>query len=133
MFINEYGGRDDPTIILLALMMVAGSDLYRLMKPYLEGSYHIIAPDQGGHGKAGASRSADDEYKDLKDFLQETGCTDIKLVYGASLGVAVEERRLSYHKPKRNRENDGGHRLFRHGLPAGQGFHLYGYRKKINR
>ena len=53
MFINEYGSREDPTIILLAPMMVTGSDLYQLMKPHLEGSYHIIAPDQGGHGKAG--------------------------------------------------------------------------------
>ena len=33
MYINEYGSRDDPTVILLAPMMVSGSDLYNLMKP----------------------------------------------------------------------------------------------------
>lgn len=92
MFINEYGSRDDPTIILLAPMMVAGSDLYQLMKPHLIGSYHIIAPDQGGHGKAGIYHSADNEYKDLKGFLLEIGCTDVELIYGASLGVAVAYR-----------------------------------------
>ena len=92
MFINEYGSRDDPTIILLAPMMVSGSDLYTLMKPYFKGEYHIIAPDQGGHGKAGNYQSADEEYKYLKSFLMEIHCTDIELVYGASLGVAVAYR-----------------------------------------
>ena len=31
------------------------------MKPCFTGSYHIIAPDQGGHGKAGGCKSADEE------------------------------------------------------------------------
>ncbi len=39
--------------------------------------------------KAGAYISADDEYRELKEYLQENGYLDIKLVYGASLGVAV--------------------------------------------
>lgn len=89
MFINEYGNPNNPKMILLAPMMVSGSNLYDLMKPYLKGEYFIIAPDQGGHGKAGAYVSADDEYRQLKEYLQKNGYTDIKLVYGASLGVAV--------------------------------------------
>lgn len=92
MYINEYGSRDDPTIVLLAPMMVSGSELYTLMKPYFKGAYHIISPDQGGHGKAGAYRSADEEYRELKGFLLEINCTNIALAYGASLGVAVAYR-----------------------------------------
>ena len=92
MYINEYGSREDPTIILLAPMMVSGSDLYDLMKPRLKGDYHIIAPDQGGHGRAGAYISADEEYSALKAFLTEAGITRIALVYGASLSVAVAYR-----------------------------------------
>ena len=92
MYINEYGNRNNPTVILLAPMMVSGSDLYVLMKPHFKGSWHFIAPDQGGHGKAGAYISADDEYRDLKTCLKEMGITDIDLVYGASLGVAVAYR-----------------------------------------
>ena len=92
VFINEYGSRDDPTVILLAPMMISGSDLYEQMSPYFRGSYHIVSPDQGGHGKAGAYISADEEYRTLKSFLLETGCTTIKLVYGASMGVAVAYR-----------------------------------------
>ena len=54
MFINEYGNRNDPTVVLLAPMMISGSDLYSQMSQFFQVSYHIIAPDQGGHGKAGA-------------------------------------------------------------------------------
>lgn len=34
MFINEHGSRNDPTIILLAPMMISGSDLYGQMHPF---------------------------------------------------------------------------------------------------
>jgi len=53
MFINEFGYKDNPTVILLAPMMVSGTNLYQLMQPHFKGDYHIIASDQGGHGKAG--------------------------------------------------------------------------------
>ena len=59
MFINEFGCRDDPTFVLLAPMMVSGTDLHHLINPHFEGDYHIIAPDQGGHGQAGGYHSAD--------------------------------------------------------------------------
>ncbi|MCR5330268.1 MAG: hypothetical protein K6E62_03640 [Lachnospiraceae bacterium] len=39
MFINEYGNRNDPTVILLAPMMISGSDLYGQMSQYFQGSY----------------------------------------------------------------------------------------------
>jgi len=92
MFINEYGNRNDPLIVLLAPMMVSGEELHQLMNPYFQDNYHFVAPDQGGHGKAGAYISADDEYRTLKSFLLESGYTEIELVYGASLGAAVGYR-----------------------------------------
>ena len=92
MFINEYGNQDDPTVILLAPMMISGVELHNQMTPYFHGAYHIVAPDQGGHGKAGAYVSADEEYRTLKSFLLETDCTCIELVYGASMGAAVAYR-----------------------------------------
>ena len=92
MYINEYGNKEYPVVILLAPMMVSGSDLYELLFPYFTKAYHIIAPDQGGHGKSGAYVSADEEYDCLKKYLMEKGIRDIKLAYGASLGVAVAYR-----------------------------------------
>ncbi len=92
MFIHEYGNRDDPTVILLSPMMVSGTDLYGLMLPHFKGSFHFVAPDQGGHGVSGRYAGADEEYAELKAWLMETGCRYIKLVYGASLGVALAYR-----------------------------------------
>ncbi len=92
MYVNEYGTPGNPVIVLLAPMMVSGSDLYELMSPHFSRDYHVIAPDQGGHGKAGAYVSAEEEYDCLKRFLTDKGIKDIKLVYGASLGVAVAYR-----------------------------------------
>lgn len=92
MYINEYGNPENPKLILLAPMMISGENMHDLMMPYLKGDYFIIAPDQGGHGKAGAYISADDEYDQLKDYLEKKNYKDIKLVCGASLGVAVAWR-----------------------------------------
>ena len=77
MFIHEYGSKEDPLVLLLAPMMVSGEDLYRLMHPYFTDNYHFIAPDQGGHGKAGAYISAeevlepgDPDHSEPGDFSQ---------------------------------------------------------------
>lgn len=92
MYIHEYGNRSDPIVILLAPMMVSGDNLYHMMRPHLKGSYHIIAPDQGGHGNSGPYISADAEYAALREWLLKNGCREIALLYGASLGVAVAYR-----------------------------------------
>ncbi|MCR4640610.1 MAG: hypothetical protein K5697_01105 [Lachnospiraceae bacterium] len=92
MYINEYGDKGAPVVILLAPMMVSGSDLYELMEPYFKGTYHFISPDLGGHGKAGKFISADEEYKVLKSFLHDREIKEIALVYAASLGVTVGYR-----------------------------------------
>jgi len=34
MFINEYGDKNNPLVLLLAPMMVSGEDLYQLMHPF---------------------------------------------------------------------------------------------------
>ena len=73
MVVNEYGSPTDPAVILLAPMMVSGSDLYELMSPHFSGTYYFIAPDQGGHGKAGSYKNADDEYRQLKAWLLDNG------------------------------------------------------------
>ena len=92
MFIHVYGNPEDPKVVLLAPMMVSGEDLYQLMKPYFKGDYFFIAPDQGGHGKAGAYISAEEEYRELKAYLVENDYKKIDLLYGASMGVAVAYR-----------------------------------------
>jgi len=41
MFINEFGSRNDPLILLLDPMMVSGADLYQLMHPYFKGNCRV--------------------------------------------------------------------------------------------
>ncbi len=92
MIINEYGNPSDPTLILLAPILLSGEDLHRLMSPFFADPYHFIAPDQGGHGKAGNYVSLEAEYTTLKQFLSEKGIGKIALLYGASLGAATAYR-----------------------------------------
>lgn len=73
-------------------MLVSGKEIYDLMIPYVKGKYCFIAPDQGGHGKAGAYVSADTEYQELKRYLLDNDHRQIKLLFGASLGAAIAWR-----------------------------------------
>ena len=59
MYINVFGELQDPVIVLIHPTMLTGEQLYRLFSPYFTGKYCFIAPDQGGHGKAGNYISAD--------------------------------------------------------------------------
>ena len=56
MFINEYGDKNNPLVLLLAPMMVSGEDLYQLMYPYFKHDYHYIAPDQGPRKSCGTCK-----------------------------------------------------------------------------
>ena len=80
MYINEYGDKCSPTIILLAPIMISEEDIYALMLPHFKGEYHIIAPDQGGRGRAGVYISADEELiaitKELADTLRKNRTID---------------------------------------------------------
>ncbi|RKM58239.1 hypothetical protein D6853_01490 [Butyrivibrio sp. X503] len=89
MYIREYGDPRNPVVILLAPLFLTGKQFYEMIHQYLRGDYFIIAPDHGGHGKSGEYISSKDEYEQLKKYLTEKGYTDIKLLYGASLGAAT--------------------------------------------
>ena len=89
MKINEYGSRDLPTIILLHPMEVTGENLQSIMAPYWKKEYHVIAPDQGGHGQAGPYTDCKSEAAELERWLLENGYTEIELLYGASMGVGT--------------------------------------------
>ncbi len=89
MYIHEYGNPEDPVILGLHPMGITGEDLYQALAPHLEGSYFVIAPDQGGHGKSGHYTSLEEETQALKAALLEQGITEFHLLYGASMGVTV--------------------------------------------
>ena len=51
MFINEYGDKNNPLVLLLAPMMVSGEDLYQLMHPFFKHEYHYIRRTRAVTGK----------------------------------------------------------------------------------
>ncbi len=79
MFINEYGSKNDPILLLLAPMMVSGEDLYQLMHPNFKANYHFIAPDQGGHGKDGADFKRQFTADSYRQFFLDAGYPDVKV------------------------------------------------------
>ena len=79
MFINEYGDKNNPLVLLLAPMMVSGEDLYQLMHPFFKHEYHYIAPDQGGHGKAGADFKRQFTVESYRQFFLDAGYPDVKV------------------------------------------------------
>ncbi len=89
MYVHEYGNPEDPKILGLHPMGITGEDLYQALAPHLTGSYFVITPDQGGHGKSGPYTSLEEETQTLKDALLMQGFTDFDLLYGASMGVTT--------------------------------------------
>ncbi len=90
MFIDEFGGREYPTVILLAPMKVSGMDLYSLMQSHFRSECHIIAPDQGGHGQAGGYHSAQEEFPRLhaeRGACDSTGIPALWLHGGGDKGL----------------------------------------------
>gem|GEM_PF-368154 len=73
----------------LPMMMVSGTQIARMFQTYLAGDYYIVACNQGGHEDGGAYVSADDETRQLVNWLCAHDCTDIKCLYGASMGCVI--------------------------------------------
>lgn len=89
MYIHEYGDSSLPTVILLHPMEITGENIYNIMSKYLKGNYHIIAPDQGGHGQSEPYKDCKTEAAELEKWLLDNGYSEVALLYGASMGVAT--------------------------------------------
>lgn len=97
MFIHSYGNTEAPTVIILHPMGITGAKMYETVGKKL-GDYCVIAPDLGNHASEKRDfRSAQAEAAALHDYLVKRSRTNIRLLYGASLGAAVALKLLCYH------------------------------------
>ena len=97
MHIHTHGSKGDPVIIILHPMGITGEKMYEVVGTKFRGEYYFITPDMGGHGSEKRKfRSARAEAAALHNYLQQKGLTQIRLLYGASLGCAVSLHLLRY-------------------------------------
>lgn len=97
MHIHTHGIKGDPIIIILHPMGITGEKMYEVTGSRFEGKYYFITPDMGSHGSEKRTfRSAKAEAAALHNYLQQKGLTQIRLLYGASLGCAVSLHLLRY-------------------------------------
>ena len=97
MHIHTHGSKGDPVIIILHPMGITGEKMYEIVGSKFRGEYYFITPDMGGHGSEKREfRSARAEAAALHNYLQQKGLTQIRLLYGASLGCAVSLHLLRY-------------------------------------
>lgn len=89
MKIHVFGDTGKEKIILLHPMFSSGREMYEDFRDHF-GNYCIIAPDISGYGEDRTEYvSAEKESEFLKNYLLENGFTDIKLLYGMSLGSRI--------------------------------------------
>lgn len=100
MKIHIFGDTKNEKIILLHPMFSDGKEMYEMFVKSF-GDYCIIAPDISNHGEDDTEYiSAKDESEFLKSYLIENGYTDIKLVYGMSLGARIALELINEEKIK---------------------------------
>lgn len=89
MHIHVYGDTKNEKIILLHAMFMDGKMLYDKFRKDFQ-DYCIISPDLSMHGSSeNEFISAEEESAVLKNYLIENDMTDIKLLFGMSLGSRI--------------------------------------------
>ena len=97
MHIHTHGSKGDPVIIILHPMGITGEKMYEIVGSKFRGEHYFITPDMGSHGSEKRKfQSARAEAAALHNYLLQKGLTQIRLLYGASLGCAVSLHLLRY-------------------------------------
>ena len=87
MIIHTDGDPKSPAIVLLHPMLLSGRQMAEMLGRKIPGSYYLVTPDQGGHGedKDGVF-SAQQDARELQQFLLSQGISEVALLYAASMG-----------------------------------------------
>ena len=101
MYMHTYGNATDPIVILLHPMGITADKIYEIIGSKFKSPYYLLIPDMGNHGMEKTDYiSAENEAKNICEYLDEHRLTDIALLYGASMGAGVALRMLSHSEIK---------------------------------
>ena len=98
MLFNEFGSKENPTILLLHGMMQDWHSEYELLKP-LEKTYHLIIPAQDGfYEGSGNFTSFADQARQIEAYIDKNYDGKIHGAYGASQGGLMLTELLTRNK-----------------------------------
>ena len=103
------GNKNAPAVILIHGMLMSGEAPLAFGK-YLADEYYVICPTLDGHADDGSELdSAEQEGRNIADYLQENGISEIALIQGSSMGAEVA---LAVRKECGRRGLNVGHCFF---------------------
>ena len=89
MTFETKGNIENPAVILIHGMLMSGEDPLVFGK-YLADEYYVISPTLDGHGDDGSElESAEQEARNIVDYLINTNISDVALIQGSSMGAEV--------------------------------------------
>ena len=98
MLFNEFGNKENPSVMLLHGMMQDWHSEYELLKP-LEEYYHLIIPAQDGfYDGSGDFTSFADQARQIEEYIDENYGGSIRGAYGASQGGLMLTELLTRNK-----------------------------------
>ena len=98
MLFNEFGSKENPTILLLHGMMQDWHSEYELLKQ-LEKTYHLIIPAQDGfYEGSGDFTSFADQARQIEEYIDKNYDGKIHGAYGASQGGLILTELLTRNK-----------------------------------
>ncbi len=82
-------------------MGITAEKLYEIVGRKLKGSYCLLIPDMGNHGKEKAGfLSAEDEAEKISTYLKSHEITELVMIYGASIEVRPGYNHCEYMMKK---------------------------------
>lgn len=94
MKIETVGVQDKPVIIMLPGSFCPSEGLDYLYKK-LEDDYHIILQEYNGHYENSTFTTRKNEAAEVVSYLKEKNITQIKMIYGQSMGAEIDLRKIN--------------------------------------
>lgn len=103
MLFNEFGSKENPSLLILHGMMCDWRNFYNALKP-LEENYRLIIPAQDGfYDGSGDFTSFADQCRQIEEYIHENYGGKIHGAYGASQGGLMMTELLTRNKIQINK------------------------------
>lgn len=88
MRFNLFGKIDNPVVIMLPGSFAPGNSMEKIYNN-IKDEFYIIVPEYTGHYENSTFSTRKEEAEKIKQFIIENKITNIKLIYGQSMGTEI--------------------------------------------